>query len=74
MSVIPLNESYFIQFDLPESRFVDHVEIYGHSSAASGSLQRGSASLVYSGNNTTYMYQAGKTSNFNQFWVEVIAS
>ena len=74
MSVIALNESYFIQFDLPESRFVDHVEIYGHSSAASGSLQRGSASLVYSGNNTTYMYQAGKTSNFNQFWVEVIAS
>lgn len=74
MSVVPLNESYFIQFDLPESRFVDHVEIYGHSSAASGSLQRGSASLVYSGNNTTYMYQAGKTSNFNQFWVEVIAS
>ena len=74
MSVIPLNESYFIQFDLPESRFVDHIEIYGHSSAASGSLQRGSASLVYSGNNTTYMYQAGKTSNFNQFWVEVIAS
>ena len=74
MSVIPLNESYFIQFDLPESRFVDHIEIYGHSTAASGSLQRGSASLVYSGNNTTYMYQAGKTSNFNQFWVEVIAS
>ena len=74
MSVIALNESYFIQFDLPESRFVDHIEIYGHSTAASGSLQRGSASLVYSGNNTTYMYQAGKTSNFNQFWVEVIAS
>lgn len=74
MSVIPLNESYYIQFDLPQSRFVDHIEIYGHSSAASGSLQRGSASLVYSGNNTTYMYQAGKTSNFNQFWVEVIAS
>ena len=74
MSVIPLNESYYIQFDLPQSRFVDHIEIYGHSSAASGSLQRGSASLVYSGNNSTYMYQAGKTSNFNQFWVEVIAS
>jgi hypothetical protein len=74
MSVVPLNESYFIQFDLPQSRFVDHIEIYGHSTASSGSLQRGSASLVYSGNNTTYMYQAGKTSNFNQFWVEVIAS
>lgn len=74
MSVIALNESYFIQFDLPESRFVDHIEIYGHSTAASGSLQRSSASLVYSGNNTTYMYQAGKTSNFNQFWVEIIAS
>ena len=74
MSVIPLQESYFIQFDLPESRFVDHIEIYGHSTASSGSLQRGSASLVYSGNNTTYMYQAGKTSNFNQFWVEIIAS
>ena len=74
MSVIPLQESYFIQFDLPDSRFVDHIEIYGHSTASSGSLQRGSASLVYSGNNTTYMYQAGKTSNFNQFWVEIIAS
>ena len=74
MSVIPLQESYFIQFDLPDSRFVDHIEIYGHSTASSGSLQRSSASLVYSGNNTTYMYQAGKTSNFNQFWVEIIAS
>ena len=74
MSVIALNESYFIQFDLPESRFVDHIEIYGHSTTSSGSLQRGSATLVYSGNNTTYMYQAGKTSNFNQFWVEIIAS
>lgn len=74
MSVVPLNESYFIQFDLPSSRFVDHIEIYGHSTASSGSLQRSSASLVYSGNNTTYMYQAGKTSNFNQFWVEVIVS
>ena len=74
MSVVPLNEAYFIQYELPDSRFIDHIEIYGDSESSSSSLSRTGATLIYSGNNTSYMYQVGKTNNFNQFWVEVVES
>ena len=76
MSVINLNPAYYIQYDLPDSRFIDHIEIYMDVETASGSLSRTGATLVYSGNNTSYMYQiaASDLDKFHQFWVEVVAS
>jgi hypothetical protein len=43
---------------------------------SSGSLSRTGASLVYSGNNTSYMYQisGAALNNYHQFWVEIIES
>lgn len=76
MSVINLNTAYYIQYDMPASRFVDHIEIYMDAEASSGSLSRTGATLVYSGNNTNYMYQIASAdmNKFHQFWVEVIES
>jgi hypothetical protein len=76
MSVVNLNTAYYIQYDMPDSRFVDHIEIYMDSEASSGSLSRTGATLVYSGNNTSYMHQisGAALNNYHQFWVEVIES
>lgn len=76
MSVVNLNTAYYIQYDMPASRFVDHIEIYMDAEDSSGSLSRTGATLVYSGNNTNYMYQiaAADMNKFHQFWVEVIES
>jgi acetylglutamate kinase len=76
LSVINLNSAYYIQYDMPNSRFVDHIEIYMDAETSSGSLSRTGASLIYSGNNTSYMYQisGAALNNYHQFWVEVIES
>jgi hypothetical protein len=76
MSVVSLNTAYYIQYDMPNSRFVDNVEIYMDAEAASGDLTRTGATLIYSGSNTSYMYQIGASDldKFHQFWVEVIES
>ena len=76
MSVVNLNTAYYIQYNMPDSRFVDHIEIYMDSEASSGSLSRTGATLVYSGNNTSYMHQisGAALNNYHQFWVEVIES
>jgi hypothetical protein len=76
MSVVNLNTAYYIQYEMPDSRFVDHVEIYMDAEAASGDLTRTGATLVYSGNNSSYMYKIGSNDldKFHQFWVEVIES
>ena len=76
MSVVNLNTAYYIQYDMPDSRFIDHVEIYMDAETSSGSLSRTGASLIYSGNNTSYMYQIGAADldKFHQFWVEVVES
>ncbi|MDB4761380.1 hypothetical protein OAG04_00050 [bacterium] len=74
MSVINLNNAYYVQWNPPSSnaRFVTAYNVYKHEHATQGSLSRGSASLVYSGMNTNYMYQISGTNNnnFHQFWVE----
>jgi hypothetical protein len=74
MSVINLNNAYYVQWNPPSSnaRFVTAYNVYKHEHATQGSLSRGSASLIYSGMNTNYMYQISGTnnSNFHQFWVE----
>lgn len=76
MSVVNLNTAYYIQYDMPDSRFVDHIEIYMDAEANSANLTRTGATLVYSGNNTSYMYQIGAADldKFHQFWVEVVES
>ena len=76
MSVVNLNTAYYIQYEMPDSRFVDHVEIYMDAEASAASLTRTGATLVYSGNNTSYMYKIGANDldKYHQFWVEVIES
>lgn len=76
MSVVNLNTAYYIQYNMPDSRFVDHIEIYMDAEANSANLTRTGATLVYSGNNTSYMYQIGAADldKFHQFWVEVVES
>jgi len=75
MSVTPLNKVYFIQWDPPstKAKFVSNYKIYKHAHATQSSLSRSSASLIYTGKNTSYMYiiaDEDKT-KFHQFWVEI---
>ena len=74
MSVVNLNNAYYVQWNPPSAnaRFVTAYNVYKHEHATQGSLSRSSASLLYSGMNTNYMYQISGTnnSNFHQFWVE----
>jgi len=76
MSVVNLNTAYYIQYEMPDSRFVDHVEIYMDAEATASNLTRTGATLVYSGNNTSYMYKIGANDldKYHQFWVEVVES
>jgi hypothetical protein len=76
MSVVNLNTAYYIQYEMPDSRFVDHVEIYMDAEASAANLTRTGATLVYSGNNTSYMYKIGANdlNKYHQFWVEVVES
>ena len=76
MSVVNLNTAYYIQYDLPDSRFIDHIEIYMDAEISDTNLSRTGATLVYSGNNTSYMYQiaAADLDKYHQFWVEVVES
>ena len=74
MSVVNLNNAYYAQWNPPSAnaRFVTAYNVYKHEHATQGSLSRSSASLIYSGMNTNYMYQISGTNNnnFHQFWVE----
>jgi len=74
MSVVNLNTAYYVQYEKPESRFIDHIEIYMDSQATQGALSRSNASIVYSGQNASYMYNVAKSRNFHQFWVEVVTT
>ena len=73
LSVVNLNTAFYIQYDAPSSkgRFVTAYNIYKHEHATQSSLDRSSATLIYSGMNNSYMYQiSGNNNNFHQFWVE----
>ena len=74
MTVINLNTAYYIQYEKPETRFIDHIEIYMDSQTTSAALSRSNASIIYSGDNASYMYNVATSRNFHQFWVEVITS
>ena len=72
MSVVNLNKAYYVQWNPPSSkgRFVAAYNVYKHQHATQGSLAEGSASLVYSGLNTNFMYTvSGNSSDFHQFWI-----
>ena len=72
VSVISLNTAHYIQWDAPssKSRFVKKYEVYHHEHDTEGSLSRGSATLIYSGLNTSFMRKETNT-KFHQFWVEI---
>ena len=72
MSVVNLNKAYYVQWNPPSSkgRFVTAYNVYKHQHASQASLAEGSASLVYSGLNTNFMYTvSGNSDDFHQFWV-----
>ena len=73
MSVVPMEEAFFVQWSAPDSRFVDHYEVWVDTHATQSSLSRSNATLVYSGNNTFYMH-AASTNEYHQFWVEISES
>lgn len=74
MSVVNLNTAFYIQWDQPSSnaRFVTAYNVYKHEHASQASLSRSSATLIYSGMNTSYMYEISGNNNlsYHQFWVE----
>ena len=72
VSVVSLNTAHYIQWDAPssKSRFVKKYEVYHHEHDTEGSLARGSATLIYSGLNTSFMRKETNT-KFHQFWVEI---
>ena len=72
MTVINLNKAFYIQWSMPstKSRFITAFNVYKHQHAVSGSLSEGSASLIYSGLNTSFMYNiSGNTSDFHNFYI-----
>ena len=71
MTVVNLNTAYYVQYEKPSSRFISNIEIYMDSQATSAALNRSNASIVYSGQNASYMRSVGTSNNFHQFWVEV---
>jgi len=74
MSVTNLNTAYYVQYEKPTTRFLDHIEIYMDSETTQGALSRTGATLVYSGQNHSYMYNVSNSNNFHQFWVEVVTT
>ena len=74
MTVVNLNTAYYIQYEKPNSRFIDHIEIYMDSQTTQAALNRSNASIVYSGQNHSYMRNVNTSNNFHQFWVEVVTT
>jgi hypothetical protein len=75
LSVVDLNNAKYIQWDAPSSkkRFVSVYNVYHHEHDTQASLLRSSASLIYSGTNTSYM-KPTSNNKFHQFWVEITVS
>lgn len=74
MTVVTLNTAYYIQYEKPTTRFIDHIEIYMDSQTTSAALSRSNATIVYSGQNSSYMRNVNASNNFHQFWVEVVTT
>lgn len=76
LSVIPDLNVFHINYNLPDSRFVDHIEIYVDKETTSSALSRSGASLIYSGQNSHFTYSIGSSDldKYHQFWVEVVTT
>lgn len=75
MSVVSSITNYDIQYDLPETRFLDHIEIYKDAETTLVALSRTGAALIYSGSsdNFTYNVPPSDKAKYHQFWVEVVS-
>jgi phosphoglycolate phosphatase-like HAD superfamily hydrolase len=75
MSVVSDITTFHVQYDLPDTRFMDHIEIYKDAETTLGALSRTGAALVYSGSsdNFTYTIPTADLDKFHQFWVEVVS-
>jgi len=75
MSVVSDITTFHVQYDLPDTRFMDHIEIYKDAETTLGALSRTGAALVYSGSsdNFTYIIPTADLDKFHQFWVEVVS-
>lgn len=75
LSVVDFNTAKYIQWDAPSSkkRFVSVYNVYHHEHDTKASLLRSSATLIYSGTNTSYM-KSTSNNKFHQFWVEITES
>ena len=75
MSVVPDTNSYHIQYNLPNTRFLDHVEIYVDAEVSQSNLARSGASLIYSGSNPSFVYNISSSDmeKYHQFWVECVS-
>jgi hypothetical protein len=73
-SAIPGLNTFYLEYEVPTSRFLDHIEIYMDTNASSGSLLRANANLIYSGQNSSYTHNisASDRDSYHQFWVECV--
>lgn len=56
LSAIPTPNTFVIQYDLPNSRFIDNVEIDVRSAETSGGVSLVTATQIYTGNREDYTY------------------
>ena len=75
MSVVADITAFHVQYDLPDTRFMDHIEIYKDAETTLSALSRTGAALVYSGSsdNFTYTIPTAALDKFHQFWLEVVS-
>tara|TARA_R110000765_G_scaffold359903_1_gene450204 strand:+ start:17 stop:382 length:366 start_codon:yes stop_codon:yes gene_type:complete len=76
LSIIPDLNVYHIEYNIPDTRFIDHIEIYVDKQAVIGNLARSNAVLSYSGNNKQHTYSISNLNleSFHQFWVEIVST
>ena len=74
LQVVANLETFTINYDLPDSRFMDHIEIYYDAEADSANLTRTGATLAYSGSRDSFTYAIATADmdKYHQFWVEVV--
>lgn len=66
--------TFHVEYDKPDTRFLDHIEIYVDTDASSSGTARASAVLAYSGDETSYTHNisSSQRDHYHQFWVECV--
>lgn len=74
MNVVAIGDNYYIGWDKPDDRRLDHIEVKCHAHVTELSLSEGSASLIYSGNRDSFFYEVpgADVAKYHQFWVYAI--